>query len=285
MITQSLGIIALTWLIIADQSTSGVFDPDCMMLSALHSDAVDYPKSGQPVPLDKIPRYKFRVKPDWNAPETVVDTKKFYQSTRAIGRLYREIRLPAVGEAREAQRAQRTHLSDQATLDDMLNAFRQPTDYEANDLLQEVALRVQEHINVGRYDDDVVAEIWEMYTRYVSELRTICADHTLSYAKNAMLSEEEVMVGTIVAQCSQPRRRRDLMSQMREQATALVDGVRSDLSGEEGTLPEKSLERAWVAFRLAEIEEDTFGARSLAWIAMGETFEAIRVIEESEGYL
>ena len=99
------------------------------------------------------------------------------------------------------------------------------------------------------------------------------------------LTKEEVVVGTIVAPCSQPRRRRDLMSQMRDQATTLVDGVRYELEGEEGTLPEQSLQRAWIAYRLAEMEGDAFGARSLAWIALGEIFEAVREIEEDEGYL
>lgn len=96
--------------------------------------------------------------------------------------------------------------------------------------------------------------------------------------------EEEAVVGTIVAKCSQHKRRRDYMSKLREQTTTLVTAVRFDLSGEEGTIPEKSMERAWVAFRLASMEEEAFGARSFAWIAMGEIFDAIRIImEDSEG--
>ena len=138
-------------------------------------------------------------------------------------------------------------------------------------------------ISVGVRDEDTIAEVWEMYIRYASELRTICADYTLSFEKNAMLTEEEVVVGTIVAKCSQPRRRKDNMSQIRDQATTLVDGVRWDISGEEGTLPEDSMRRAWITFRVAQMESDTFGARSLGWIALGEIFEAIKTIEESEG--
>ena len=96
-----------------------------------------------------------------------------------------------------------------------------------------------------------------------------------------MLTEEEAAVGTIVAKCSQPRRRKDLMSKLREQTTTLVDGVRFDISGEEGTLPEKSMERGWIAFRIALLEDDAFGARSFSWIAMGEIFDAIKFIEDS----
>ena len=71
-----VGIIAINWLIIADQSDHNIFDQDCMTLSQLHSDAVDYQKvsrimisiccgtdsllqSGTPVALDRIPRLKF----------------------------------------------------------------------------------------------------------------------------------------------------------------------------------------------------------------------------------
>ncbi|KAF7791939.1 hypothetical protein EIP86_002965 [Pleurotus ostreatoroseus] len=282
--SDTLGIIAITWLIIADQSTLGIHDPDCLELSALHSDAVDYPKSGQPVNLSAIPKLKFKIKPDWNAPETSVDLSRFYESQKAIGRLFRDIQLPEIDTARRAQNAQRRHLSDNASLEDIIEAFKQPVQYEDGSVSVEVALRVSEFVRIGAYDDDLVAEVWEQYTRYVSELRGICADFTLSYGKDAMLTEEEVVVGTIVAPCPQPRRRRDFMSQMREQATTLVDSVRYDLSGEEGTLPERSLQRSWVAYRLAEIKEDTFGARSFAWIALGEIFEAIRVIEDTEGY-
>ncbi|KAJ3556934.1 hypothetical protein NM688_g1751 [Phlebia brevispora] len=282
--SDTLGIIANTWLIIADQSTEGILDPACLMLSTLHSDAVDYPKSGQPVALDKIPKLKFRLRPDWSAPETVTDTSKYYKSERAIGRLFRAIKLPAIETARRAQQAQRRHLHDDASLEDILEAFHQPMQYEDDVMLLEVAQRVSEFIPVGGRDDDLVGELWELYTRYVSELRCICVDHTLTYARDAMLSEEEVVVGTIIAKCSQARRRRDMMAQMREQATALMDGVRYEISGEEGTLPERSLQRAWAAFRLADIKEDAFGARSFAWVALGEIFEAIRVIEETEGY-
>lgn len=82
-----LGIVGINWLIIADQAELGIFDPDCLRLAQLHSDAVDYPKSGQPVPLEKIPRLKFAAKPDWNAPETLTsETAKFYKSQKAIGR-------------------------------------------------------------------------------------------------------------------------------------------------------------------------------------------------------
>jgi RNA-dependent RNA polymerase len=40
----------MNWLIIADLSQDG---EDCITLANLHSNTVDYPKSGQPVPLEE----------------------------------------------------------------------------------------------------------------------------------------------------------------------------------------------------------------------------------------
>jgi hypothetical protein len=85
--SQVLGLVATNWLITADYSSLGIFDPDCYTLAQIHSNAVDYPKSGQPVQHTEIPKIKIKIRPDWHAPETISDiTGKFYESTRAIGR-------------------------------------------------------------------------------------------------------------------------------------------------------------------------------------------------------
>lgn len=286
---QSLGIIAQTWLVIADQSTFGIFDPDCLKLSALHSDAVDYPKSGQPVALHQLPKTKFNARPDWSAPETAttLDPNRFYASQRAIGRLFREIDLPAVEAVKSEQRRQRRQLQEdqQWSIEEILRSFAE--DYVDNHPLYDAVYRriTPDFMLLGRHEDDLVAELWELFENYKSQLQTICADHTLSNAKNAMLTEEEAVVGSIVAKCSQPRKRRDLMSKMREQTSTLIDGILAEIEGDEGTLPLKSLERAWVAFRLAvlDCEYETFGSRSFAWVAMSGIFETIKTIEQSEG--
>ena len=49
MATDQLGRIANLHKILADQRPSGVLDPDCLTLAELHSDAVDFSKSGIPV--------------------------------------------------------------------------------------------------------------------------------------------------------------------------------------------------------------------------------------------
>ncbi|KAI0079598.1 RdRP-domain-containing protein [Panus rudis PR-1116 ss-1] len=283
--SDSLGLIATRWLVIADQSSQGVFDPDCLRLSELHSDAVDYPKNGVPVPISKIPAQKFRNRPDWNAPETTNDMSKFYESQRAIGRLFREIDLPALHVVKRAQRAQSQQLREEqtTTADEMITHFHSADSVPLDDIVSEAILgRISEFITVRRHDDDDISELFELYQSYATTLRKICADFALSNARSAMLTEEEVVVGTIVAKASQPRRRKDQMAKMREQSNMLVQSVGQQIEGDEGTLPEKSMERAWVAYRISLLEQSSFGAKSFGWIAMGEIFDAVKTIEESE---
>ena len=234
-----------------------------------------------------MPRTKFRIKPDWHAPETIKpDPTRYYTSTRAIGRLFREIELPAVETARQAQGRQRQDLRENAELPPVENVLRSFVENDPQDdaVYEAVFEHVSGYINLGRHDEDMVAELWELFANYRSQLQTICADHTLSNAKNAMLTEEEAVVGTIVAKCSQPRKRKDLMSKMREQTGNLVDDTQAGIAGEDGIPPNKRLERAWVAFKLAVLEGryETFAARSFAWVALSEVFDAIKAIEQAE---
>ncbi len=195
--SQTLGIIATTWLIIADQSPLGILDPDCLELAALHSDAVDYPKSGQPVPLELIPRQHSQVKPDWNAPETINrENPSYYESDRAIGKLFRAIDLPAIQVVQRAARFQRRHMPDtdqDGQLADVL-ALIYADEEDADDVAGAVRDRVAEFIHTNEYDDATITDIWELYNTYVSQLRAICADNTLSHSRSAMLTEEEAVV-------------------------------------------------------------------------------------------
>ena len=91
-----------------------------------------------------------------------------------------------------------------------------------------------------------------------------------------MLSEEEAFMGTITAKTSQPRKRMDLTSRLREQTDVLVRGVKEELDGNDDTPPEEVLERAWLAWDHAISKGITFGAQSFSWIALHCIFEAAR---------
>jgi hypothetical protein len=95
-----------------------------------------------------------------------------------------------------------------------------------------------------------------------------------------MLSEEEAVVGTIVAKCPQRRRRREAISQLREQTSYLVKSIRAELSGDDDTSQYEWLRNAWAAWKVSRHFKDRFGAHSYGWIALGEVFDAMKAIEQ-----
>ncbi|THH30362.1 hypothetical protein EUX98_g3831 [Antrodiella citrinella] len=264
----------------ADSPFSSETFPHCVVFST----KVDYPKTGQPVALDKLPFPDIKKKPDWDAPETMdaADENEYYQSTSYIGRLYRRIdlRVPTLPTAKRARRQQFAEM----TVDKILQAFKNDDqdDEEGGDPIRNTLERhVRDtcsiELELGQHDDDLVREIGGLFSVYRSRLQSICADNTLSRHRWAMLSEEEAVMGIIVAKCSQPRRRQGLISKLREQTAALVGSVRHQLEGERG--PERSLERAWVALRISLlVDQGYFGAKSFGWLALREVFNAITVI-------
>jgi RNA-dependent RNA polymerase len=275
-----LGIIALNWLIIADQSRDGLNDPDCLTLAHLHSDAVDYPKTGQPVSLEAIPKLKFRAKPDWNAPETInTDSANYYESQRAIGRLFRDIDLPALRTTKRSDKYRRQMEPDELTLEDMLEGFHLAGEFD-DPVHLAVKSRVSDLIDIPLECDETIENTMRLFDRYVWELRTICHSHTLSSARFASLTEEEAVIGTIVAKCSQPRKRRDLMAKMRDLTDRLVRSVKEEFVGEDDGFAD-SLERAWVAWKVSLMKSKEFGAKSFGWIALSGIFDAIKGIEDA----
>lgn len=254
-------MIATRWLHIADHSKDGTFDEDCLALAQLHSDsdAVDYAKTSNPVPLEKIPRYNHSTRPDWSAPEVSdVDSQKYYKSRPAIGKLYRAIDLPVVHSMVQAQHMR--YPEDLITLDDAIELIGGGEDDEdSDDIAEALRQHVSKFIRVDRLEEPLIAEIWDLAESYRMQLQGICADHSLSPSTHTILTEEEAVVGTIVAKCTQPRRRKDIMSKMREHTTSLVQDVGHRLAGELGTLPEVSLRRAWVAYRMSSLTADRLG--------------------------
>ena len=252
-----------------------------MTLSQLHSDAVDYPKSSTPVPLQKIPRLKFKRKPDWNQPETMNDSKNadWYESSRAIGRLFRAIELPALDIAQRVSKTQRKRLHEGEDEDDrLLVQFGRMSLRDDDQVDVAVYGRITEFIEED-VDPDHRARAFTLFDRYCAELKDICVSHTISRRRDAMLTEEEAAVGTIVARTSQPRSRRDMISKLRDQTSLQVKGVRNELVSEEDGF-ESKLSKAWALWRVTQEERDVMGARTLGLIALGVIFDTIREFEE-----
>lgn len=281
---QILGLVAVSWLLIADLTPEGIFHEDCLKLCQIHSNAVDYPKSGTPVSLNTVPKPKSNLKPDWHAPETVdlESSTNFYQSRRAIGRLFRAIDLPEVHTHVRTARQRRQQVRDdqsEADLDEVFAALCL-NDRGGDPLESAVENHVAEYIPVDDPDSESVKIVIESLGRYSIELQGICACNAIQRHKAAMLSEEEAVIGSIVAKCSQRRRRKDAISQLREQTSFLVKCVRDELSGDDESSQYDWLAMAWTAWKVSRHLKDRFGAHSYGWIALGEVFDAMKAIEQ-----
>jgi hypothetical protein len=129
--------------------------------------------------------------------------------------------------------------------------------------------------------NNIPQNTWEIFSRYVSELRNICASHTLSHSKSAMLTKEEAIIGTIVAKNSQPCHRKFVMANLykgKNQAShaQCLTGV----EGDDDISDKEQLSLAWAAWKLLVWSQEWFGVKSFGWIALGQVFEAISTIEE-----
>lgn len=279
-----IGIVAHNWLLIADQSTEGIFDEDCDRLVQLHSDAVDFPKTGTAVHISRVPRPMLaRAKPDWDAPETLArgNSSKYYESNRAIGKLFRAVDLIALNEAQWGANRLRIKLEkgEESTVTEIKADLDEAPQWHRN-LQNIVDQRVSRFIKLTDSRPNEVDEVSHIFNNYATQLRSICYSYSIS--RTNPLTEEEVVVGTIVGKTSHPRLRKDMMARLRDVTTVLVRDVGRQLRGEEDDLSETRLRRAWVAWKFAIAEHTMFGGESFWWITLRRVLDAVRACEDEE---
>ena len=282
-----MGLIAKSWLKIADSSAEFIFDKKCLKLAELHSQAVDYQKSGNPVPWNIIPTTKG--KPDWDAPEIMYpeDQEEYYESSRAIGQMFRDIDLPAMRTYYNAGRAHGEASDDEFDPDialdediEGLEALRINRDERdpVTSALLECHPEYLGNVGGGRQIDFIP----DLFQQFQSELEDMARSNALT--RKGKLIEEELLLGTILARTSQPRQRKNLMARMRESSAHLVERIRDELEGGKDRLPPNIyLDRSWAAWLLSVDEKDTFGARSFGFIALSCVLEAINELEIQKG--
>ncbi|KAF8484343.1 RdRP-domain-containing protein [Gautieria morchelliformis] len=277
--SDMVGLLSTNHLILSDQSSFGTLDRDCLKLAELCSIAVDYPKSGTPVNMADTPRFLIPYKPDWKSGEVINPRwTDYYESSRAIGHLFRAIVLEE----------STTELSFDPTsiLKDMSKPSgprSPPVDAITSTLLPiiEDRLRDSQHVMATtipiedylRYlEHGMAATIPTLFSKYCLQLKYICVTHTLSHDPSIKLKEEEVVVGTILAKCSQTRWRKDRIEEMRINTSHLVRLVSTEL---EGSDPLETLGRAWAAWRYTLEHPGEFGHRSFGLIALECIFRAM----------
>ncbi|KAJ3808703.1 RNA-directed RNA polymerase 2 [Lentinula aff. lateritia] len=284
ILSDAIGQVALTWRVLADSSPRGILDHECLRLADLHSQAVDYPKTGNPVTFYSIPRktkYNNRL-PDWYAPESmeVIDEQKYYRSTRALGKLFRDIDLSAGSEISSS--GHHTDLQEQEEISlDQLTTLMSTTSIsgsEFDDILRVIEPYAAQFIE-GNEEHDNNPELHGMFVQYCADLQSICSMHNLNRSKSYLLSEEEALAGTILYNAEVSTAvRNDHIRKLREETNILVKGVYDMLHGTHFT-PEQYIMRAFCSFRLATVyiqrENPVYGAKSFWWVTLGNVLDAV----------
>ncbi|KAF8507372.1 RdRP-domain-containing protein [Hysterangium stoloniferum] len=274
-----LGMVATNFLLIADRK--GIFDPDCAKLAGLHSWAVDFPKNGIPVPIEKIPQSDVHVRPDWNAPEiNIAGNANYYESQSILGKLFRAIDLPVLSGSNYETRAQprRKRKGKNSTEDKLANLSLGGS----RNLKDPISIRLQRKLSSVVdlvYNKDTAASISDLFDLFAAELENICFQHSLSRYAIRRLSEEEVLIGTIIAKSAQARLRRDNMISMRVESGVLVQRMLKELEGSADESIKDWANRAWMAWFVSQSKKDVFGARSFGFVALRAIFEAIKALE------
>lgn len=246
----------------------GTLDPDCLKLAEMHSWAVDYPKNGNKVDIRDMPRKLIKFDPDWSkADEDTSGPSDHYESDRALGHLYRNI-----------------------VLDDMPNTFPQ---YQSNTQEHPISEALYPHVRRHLPGLRGQTQTWmdSLYNTYREELTYISSTYSLSKTPGSRLSEEELVIGTILARCRQKAYRSSRLREMRDNVGVLVQGIKEQLVGrrELEDLPESVLKEklavAWCMWKFSTDKAssspslgENFGLESFGLIGLGLVLDVLEVL-------
>lgn len=284
-----LGLVSTTHLIIADQHPEGVRAAKCMKLAELHSDAVDYAKTGIPVPQLRIPHFEFPAKPDWKADE-VGDPRsaEYYQSQRALGHLFRRVKLSVDDPSRLPVKKESLEPSVEPADDiDKLPSATKTVQAVEDSITCAIRDRIEAYVdNLDETSPDLQEPFAKIFAQYVYELRRICTLHALHV--NSPLTEMEVILGTILRKSAQPKRRKELSARMQVHTSQLVGAVMGQLmptdGGGSGQLALLKAWQAWIYVSRLPMEppamEKPFGAKSFGLIVLTAIFKMLDALDE-----
>ena len=191
-----------------------------MRLADLCGQAVDYARNGVPVDIhNRLPRPLTKLKPDWDKKEVSgTHELEYYESDRALGYMFRSITLRDLSEPIEGFPV--TPPGTIVPLEDPISLALSPL------------VHTTLNANANNAPGTPAAEIPQpekLHALYESEMRYICVTHTLVDGPGVSLKEEEVVLGTILANTTQHRWRSDRAFRLRLHSAALVRDIRSQI--------------------------------------------------------
>jgi len=256
-------------IVIADQSKDGVFDDRCMKLAKLCSQAVDYAKNGNPVEIhNNFPKLIIKFKPDWHKAEvTGARELDYYVSERALGYMFRNIKL----------------LDPERPIDDLPTQLPEAIPPLEDSISRVISPLVQRALMSDPDTEDENDDAEQLHEHYAREMRYICVTHALVDAPDVRLKEEEVVLGTILANCAQPRLRNDRTYRMKLHTEGLVNDIREQIVQIEETTTDEQLRsglfRAWVVWVWAQHHRDREFVESFSLIILGLIFDYLKRLD------
>ena len=222
--------------------------------------------------MEVIPRSHRSLKPDWSADQEGY-SYRCYQSQTWLGRLYREVQLPIPPSLPPVDNLHETPLELNAIV-----TFLRRTVFVSTDVIESLVYdRVSSFIQPAPVlNQRCIRYVWELFYSYTQELLSVCMRFTMIQRRIVMLTEEEVVAGTIVGNTSQPHGHKERMSQLREQATELVSRITDELRSPDEN---ETLKRAWIGLRLSSMRPSSFGSQSFRLIVLHEIFDALNTIK------
>lgn len=238
----------------------GTLDPACLKLAEMHSWAVDYPKNGHKVDIKDMPRELIKFKPDWQKPDDdAPGPSDYYKSDRALGHLFRNI-----------------------TLDDIPSTIPQ---YQGNTEEHPISTVLYPLVrrHVAGLSGPTLTWINSLYMTYCEELTYLSSTYSLSTVAGSRLREEELVLGTILANCRHKGYRKNRLFEMKENVGFLVRDVKEELVGRLDDLSESVLKEKLVVvwavwkFSLEKVSSSPgeFGSESFGLIGLGLVLECL----------
>ena len=142
----------------------------------------------------------------------------YYESKRALGELFRNIQIDTIDVPQALRPGEPLRSSPYPSLQDNISTVLRPA--------VERRLGRAAGVNGDAHADADARALEPLFRHYARELSYICVTHAPADRADVRLSEEEVVVGTILAHCAERRWRKSRTYRMREHAAQLVRDVR-----------------------------------------------------------